>query len=213
MRKVDLGKVYSQVRINAQKKKPPYSTKGKVYASSLGCKCEWKLRFTYLDCPIDEDRFIWDGYEADIGTAIHDFIQKDALGEGILTEAETWQRLKVGSVVINCKIDGLFIDGRLKEYKTIGEKDKLLVQKAPKREHVIQANVYLGAKKLDHALITYVCRERGKHVVTWEIDFDQHLYNQTLDKVKRVSTNKDLVKDKSECRFCVYKNTCKGGIK
>lgn len=212
-RKIDnMGQVYSQIRVNSQKKKPGWSTKNKIYASNLGCKCDWLLRFKFLDTPEDSDKFIWDGYEAEIGNAIHDLVQNDAISEGILKAKEVWAPITISGIKINCRLDGIFIDNRIVEYKTIGVKDEKEVQKAPKKDHVVQGNFYLGAKKVNTIMITYLSRDRGKHIATWEFDFDKDLFDKTIDKIKRVVEGKDLIKNKSECHFCPYKRAC-GGVK
>ena len=111
------------------------------------------------------------------------------------------------------RIDGIFCDGRLVEIKTIKDDDAPVVDKSPKGEHVVQANFYLGTKSIDCVLLSYFKRSNGKHVVTWEIDFDKELYNKTIEKIKRIISGKDLIKDDSDCGFCAYKDACKRGIK
>jgi CRISPR/Cas system-associated exonuclease Cas4 (RecB family) len=210
MKKIDkMGQIYSKIRLNTIKKKPPYNSKGKIYASKLGTSCDWQLRFQFIGEPEDLNKFIWDGYEADIGNFIHDVIQKEAASEGMLHSAETWDSLTVDGTKINFRIDGIFVDGRLVEYKTIKDNDATDLERKPKQEHVVQANFYLGVKKIDCVLLSYFKRSNGKHVVTWEIDFDQELYNRTIDKIKRIISGTDLVKDNSDCNFCVYKDACK----
>ena len=57
--------------------------------------------------------------------------------------------------------------------------------------------------------LSYFKRDSGLHMITFIIEFDEKLYQDCKDKIKRIVDGKDLIRDNSDCKFCQFNTTCK----
>jgi len=191
-------------RVN-RKKAEKWRSPGKIFPSSAGVSCELKLRydFTGADKSID---FIWHGCENIIGDAIHDYIQtnfKDAFGEKV--EIEKYISLVVEGVKINGKVDIILEKNKIIEIKTV----KATEGKEPDITHIKQVQWYMGVLGLNKAALCYINRENGIHINTFEIEFDERVFEKIKLKFARVIKGvKDLRSDTRECKYCPYKKIC-----
>lgn len=196
-------KKISQKRIS----KSYFKTEGKIFASSAGELCEWKLRHGFLGVlpVIDEP---WPGKENKIGDAIHEQIQEDLRNQfGKKVEIEKFVSTYFGKLKVNCKIDAIlhaFKEPQILEIKTCKDSEG----KTPKREHFYQLQLYLGATGFKKGLLSYFKRSNGLHINTFEIEFDPQIYEEIKDKYIRVQEERDLVANTKSCKFCGYKHVC-----
>jgi len=179
-------------------------SKGKIFPSNLGMGCEQNLRYGFLGTEQKKD-FIWAGCANVVGNAVHDFIQnnfKDAFGDEVIIEKYITKEIE--GVRINGRVD-MILNGRLYEFKTVN-KDKFSGE--PDKKHLKQIQWYMGLLKKDKTVLSYFNRSDGLHLDSFEIDFDQKVYDNIVDKIKRVIKGKHLKTDTRECRFCPYSWTC-----
>lgn len=178
---------------------------GKVFASSAGEACEEKLRFQFLGTK-KKFKDIWHGKEAKIGDVIHDEIQKDLKKKfGDRIEIEGVYPLEVEGVTINCRIDAIMNKELVMEFKTCKDSEGM----KPKKEHILQANFYMGVTGIKKAVISYFKRSNGLHIGSFHIDYDAKMYKDVVGKFKRVINGKFLKHSNKFCKFCPYSYKCK----
>lgn len=198
------SKIYKKLALN-RKKNGHFKTKGKIFASWAGRKCEQSMRYDFEGIEKKPD-IIWPYYEARIGDAIHAEIQKDfsyAFKDKV--EVESFLRTKIMDVRINPKID-MIMNNKVWEIKTVKDSEDM-----PRDKDLYQANFYMGISSMHKGILSYFNRSRGKHLATFELDFDEEMYNEVIEKFTRIINNDSLNKDEGECYFCNYKYLCKEG--
>lgn len=185
-----------------------WSTKGKIYISTLlATDCDKQLRWIFDGAETDPIVDEWPGLENEIGTLVHDLIQKSLLQMGGVASIEHKISIEVEGVKINMKTDGLFANGNVLEMKTLGPKDYDL--KMPREKDVMQANFYLGILSKPKAIVSYFKRDNGKHIKSFQIDFDREKYKKVITRIVNIIRDKNLRFSKRSCRFCKYTKHCK----
>ena len=207
---IDLDPLYEGLILDYRKSKnkSQWSTKGKIWISTLvSTDCDRKLRFIFDDAPKDQNEDDWPGLESEIGILIHDIIQKSFVEKKGLDKIEKKIFIVIEGVKINMKVDGVFKNGNLLEIKTLGSKDYDLKQ--PREKDVLQANFYLGITKANSVIITYLKRENGQHIKSFQITFDRERYKKVIMRICNIIKDRNLRVDKRSCRFCQFTKICK----
>lgn len=205
---VDLDKLYEGIIVQYKKNKEShYSTLGKIYVSTLvGTECDKQVRYVFDDASRDENAYIWPGLEAEIGILIHDKIQDTFLAMGGLAEIEKKIYLEVEGVRLGMKVDGIFHNGNVLEMKTLGPKEYSI--RSPRDKDQEQANLYLGILEAPKSIISYFKRDNGQHIKSFSCDFDQEMYDRTVQRICNIVNNKELTHNKNSCRFCPFTKVC-----
>jgi len=198
-------KLYQHVAREFNKKSLSWRSTGRIFPSSAGTNCELKLKYDFLGTD-RKSNFIWYGCEYKIGNSIHEWIQnnfKEKFGKRVKIEKR--MSYYVEGIWIHGKYDILLDDIYLIEIKTVKESE---VAKNHKK-NIRQVQWYMGVLKLNTAYISYFNRENGVHLRTFKIDFDQEVFNHTVNKFARIINNaKDLRSDTRECKYCYYSWKC-----
>jgi len=210
MNRDDYDKLYKGLAIARKRDRDEsFKSVGKIFPSSAGTNCEQKLRYSFDGTDKKMD-FVWHGCENRIGDAIHEWIQRNFIYQyGDKVEIEKWVEIEVEGVKIRGKVDIVLAKKKVIEIKTV--KDKPI--RKPDLTHVKQVQLYLGILGLKKAVISYFKRENGLHLNSFEIDFDQVMYDRILDKFAKVIQNRQLRTDTRECRFCPYSWTCSSYVR
>jgi len=186
-----------------RKKANIYYSKGKIFASASGVNCEYYLRYLF-DGTEKKSDFYWWGHEAQIGNAIHDEIQSDFRHSyKDKVKIETYQAFKIGDITINAKID-LIKDDRVIEFKTVKDEEG----REPREKDYMQLQFYMGVTGLNSGTLSYFKRSNGVHINSFDVQFDEKVFRDIVEKFERVLENKELREDKSECQYCDFKYCC-----
>lgn len=187
------------------KKNMSFNSKGKIFPSSSGVNCELNLRYSFTGTEKSYD-FIWHGCENKIGDAIHAVIQNqfiEAFKDNV--EIEKYITHIVEGIKINAKVDIILLKKQIIEIKTVKSEEG----KEPDPAHIKQVQWYMGITGLKTAIISYFNREKGTHINSFEIEFNQREFDKIVEKFARVIRgDKNLRSDTRECKFCPYKKTC-----
>lgn len=216
MIEVDLDLLYDELLKDYQKKRNAprprkdgtlYTSKGKIYISTLvSSECDKQLRLMFEDAPKDPEEDPWPGLENEIGTLIHDKIQQAFIERKGLAEIEKKISIEIEGIRLNMKVDGVFHNGNVLEIKTMGSKDYGM--KKPREKDVLQANFYLGILEVKTAIITYLKRENGRHIKSFQFEFDRDKYKLLLGRICNIIKDRGLRHNKRACRFCSYTKEC-----
>lgn len=198
--------IFKAVAIKTKKRKEEgFRSTGKLYPSSSGVNCQLKLRYDFIGAEKSLD-FIWHGAENVIGTAIHNWIQENFTEHfGDKVQIEKYITHVVEGLKINGKVDIILNNNKIIEIKTVKSSEG----KEPDKSHIAQVQWYMGVLNLPKAAISYINRENGIHINTFEIDFDEVQFNRIVEKFAAVIRgDKNLRSDNRECKYCPYSKIC-----
>jgi CRISPR/Cas system-associated exonuclease Cas4 (RecB family) len=199
----DWDALYKNV-ILTHKASRSFSMKGKIFPSSGGVGCELKLNHLFIGTE-EKKQYNHHGIEDRIGNAIHREIQnamKLRFGDNV--EVEKPISYTILDLQINGKVDLVLKNQLIIEIKTVKSSEG----KSPEAEHIKQVQWYMGVLGLKKAVISYFNRENGIHLNTFEVTYDEKVFEYIKGKFQRVIEGRGLKSDIRECKFCPFSWTC-----
>jgi len=182
-----------------------YKVKDGFYHAS---ECGQCLRFIYLSRikPIEDNPELKKIYL--IGNIFHDFFEKE------LFKDYTCEK-KIIYINPDFQIVGkadAFNDQEVLDFKTCKNVRYIF---EPKKEHIIQLNIYMKILGLKQGRIIFIDKNDLK-IKEFEVEYDEELFKETINKLKFI--NKKL-KEKADfkeinieagkqCFYCKYAKTC-----
>ena len=190
---------------------------GRFYASEMGM-CPRKLYFIHINPKKIDDRL---RRIFAVGNIYHDWIEK------MFKETEGVKLLhSERSVTLISPVSEVIIAGRLDDYILIertGETVLIEVKsiksfaylKEPKKEHVVQINLYMKALGLKQGCLLYVKKD-DLEIKTFVVDYNPELAREMVNKAEyiqhSINTNtppqKCEDKDSWQCKWCAYNLEC-----
>ncbi len=176
----------------------------------------------------EREEFVWPKLARvfSLGHAIHDRIQKLLILSGVSSDDKIEVRLESEEWGIRGYVDGIIIDrdnSLVLEIKSINDKGFIKVEKdGPKRDHVIQANLYMWLLDLDKAVIYYENKNDSRHIAyTCQRDDGIIVWLKSMIKKVRTYHALNLVPSIAynqydfECKYCPWQASCQniGGDK
>lgn len=124
---------------------------------------------------------------ADEGTAIHKEYEQmlKASGLALITEGEiNDEENNIRGFYDVMLRDDTAKEGRaIMDIKTVSDSVFNQIQSGAKYEHLAQVNYYLGMTNLSKGYVFYINRDNPEETLSYDINFSQRIYKDSLDKV------------------------------
>lgn len=193
---------------------------GRYYPSEIG-QCMRKAYYSFIN-PKETDIELIKIFEA--GNLVHDFVSKifesEKNPEIELIEKETPFELLIDDFIISGRIDNLILL-KLENRKVLVEVKStkaLGLLEEPKKEHIMQLQLYLGAKNIPDGVMIYIEKNTLKSK-TFTVTYNSELYEQIINRCRKLHNHlKNSSSPEPEarlieennwmCRYCNYREEC-----
>lgn len=171
--------------------------------SALGKSVE-EIKQTMIGSQIGINQKILDS--ADEGTALHKEYEKMLLDSGMAlsTEGEIIdEKNKIRGFYDVLLKDNTAREGRaIMDIKTVSDSVFKQISSGAKAEHLAQVNYYLGMTGLSKGYVFYVNRDNPNQTMSYNINFSQAIYEDSLAKVREA--RKQLTQEIKKGMFSPY---------
>jgi CRISPR/Cas system-associated exonuclease Cas4 (RecB family) len=192
---------------------------GKYYPSEAG-NCLRKSWYSYK-YPKEIDPEVRKIFE--MGNLLHDFVSEVLKSEKTpsveLLKSELPFKIKVDDFIISGRADNLIrVKSSGKTYLVEVKSTKYLLKK-PKKQNIIQLQLYMHALGIHKGIILYVEKSRLQSNL-FEIEFDQKIVEDSLNRFRKLHKSlkeesipipEARIQNKEmgfRCNYCEYRNRC-----
>lgn len=148
---------------------------GRIRSSGIGY-CERKQVLSYIGAPQNAI----DMSSVTQGTWTHYRWQTAGLTQGFLSSVETKARMTRRGIRFGGAVDGIMSDGSLFELKSMKPHNYKRLA-APRHEHVMQVNMYMGILSIDVCSLVYEPFDDIATRTEWAIPYDASLFEETVE--------------------------------